>query len=166
MAANSPPAVVSSPVQAGEEIIRWTDEDVLLQAAFALREEVFCDEPGVPREEELDGHDAEAAHLVAIAGEPGEVIGTLRLLRDGDTAKVGRVAVRRSRRRRGVASRMLQMAVERAAAEGCTRARLAAQTQATSVYEAAGFAVESGPFQEAGIEHVWMGRALADPASP
>ncbi len=96
----------------------------------------------------------------------GEVIGTLRLLRDGETAKVGRVAVRASFRRRGVASRMLEMAVERAAAEGCTRARLAAQTQATRVYEGAGFAVESEPFQEAGIEHVWMGRELAGQASP
>jgi predicted GNAT family N-acyltransferase len=146
--------------------ICWTDEEPLLQAAFALREEVFCDEQGVPRELELDGYDTGARHLVAVDGESGEVIGTLRLLRDGETAKVGRVAVRASFRRRGVASQMLQMAVERAAAEGCTRARLAAQTQATLVYEGAGFAVESEPFQEAGIEHVWMGRELVGRASP
>ena len=53
------------------------------------------------------------------------------------------------------------MAVEQARAEGCTRARLAAQTRATEVYAGVGFAVESEPFQEAGIEHVWMGRELA-----
>lgn len=146
--------------------IRWTEEEALLQAAFALREEVFCEEQGVPRELELDGHDATARQLVAIDGDGGEVIGTLRLMRDGETAKIGRVAVRLGFRRRGVASRMLQLAIERAAADGCTRARLAAQTRATVVYEAAGFTVESEPFEEAGIEHVWMGRPLARPASP
>jgi len=131
-----------------------------MRAALALREAVFCDEQGVPRELEVDGLDPVARHLVAVDEPGGEVVGTLRLLRDGDTAKVGRVAVRRSWRRRGVASRMLEMAVERAQGEGCTRARLAAQMQATEVYAGVGFAVESEPFQEAGIEHVWMGREL------
>ena len=146
--------------------VRWTEEEALLRGAFALRVEVFCIEQGVPRELELDGRDADARHLVALDQATGEVIGTLRLLRDDETAKVGRVAVRRSFRRRGVASRMLRMAVDRAATEGCIRARLAAQTTALQVYEGAGFAVESEPFQEAGIEHVWMGRELTGGASP
>ncbi|HTY95774.1 MAG TPA: GNAT family N-acetyltransferase [Solirubrobacteraceae bacterium] len=145
--------------------IAWTDEEQLLSRALALREEVFCGEQGVPRELELDGLDSAARHLVAVDPSAGEVVGTLRLLRAGETAKVGRVAVRRSWRRRGIASRMLEMAVSQARAEGCTRARLAAQMQATEVYAGAGFAVESEPFQEAGIEHVWMGRRL-DPGTP
>jgi predicted GNAT family N-acyltransferase len=41
------------------------------------------------------------------------------------------------------------------------RVRLASQLEARSVYERAGFAVESEPFEEAGIEHVWMGLRLA-----
>ena len=147
----------------GAESIGWTEEAALLQAAFALREEVFCGEQGVPRELELDGRDPHARHLVAVDRASEVVVGTLRLLREGDTAKVGRVAVRREFRRRGIALRMLEIAVERAAAEGCSRARLAAQTRALQVYEAAGFAVESEPFQEAGIEHVWMGRELSGP---
>lgn len=147
-------------MQAGGPSIGWTREELLLNAALALREEVFCSEQGVPRELELDGRDADARHLVAVDPASGEVVGTLRLLREHDTAKVGRVAVRRSFRRRGVASRMLQMAVEQARAEGCARARLAAQTRATLLYQGAGFAVESEPFQEAGIEHVWMGLEL------
>ncbi len=147
----------------GAPSIGWTEEGSLLQGALALREEVFCEEQGVPRELELDGRDADARHLVAVDPSSGEVVGTLRLLRDGDTAKVGRVAVRRRFRRRGIASLMLQMAVERARAEGATRARLAAQTRALEVYVGAGFVVESEPFQEAGIEHVWMGLELTGP---
>jgi predicted GNAT family N-acyltransferase len=38
--------------------------------------------------------------------------------------------------------------------------RLAAQIDAQRLYENAGFAVESAPFEEAGITHVWMARAL------
>jgi predicted GNAT family N-acyltransferase len=46
------------------------------------------------------------------------------------------------------------------------RVRLAAQMAATDVYRRAGFAVESEPFEEAGIQHVWMGQQLSqsDPA--
>ncbi len=38
--------------------------------------------------------------------------------------------------------------------------RLAAQLAATGVYRRAGFAVESEPFEEAGIPHVWMGQRI------
>jgi predicted GNAT family N-acyltransferase len=50
---------------------------------------------------------------------------------------------------------------EQARTHGCSRVRLASQLEARSVYERAGFAVESDPFEEAGIEHVWMGLRLA-----
>ena len=60
---------------------------------------------------------------------------------------------------------MLDMAVDEARARGCGRARLAAQLEALALYEQAGFSVESGPFEEAGITHVWMGRTLERPPS-
>lgn len=118
----------------------------------------------MPHEDELDGLDDSAEHLVALAPDPdsggGRVIGTVRLLVDGDKAKIGRVAVERDWRRRGIAARMLQMALLRAREHGCRRARLAAQLDAIALYEQAWFAVESDEFQEAGIPHVWMGRTL------
>jgi predicted GNAT family N-acyltransferase len=128
--------------------------------AFAVRERVFYGEQGVPREEEYDGRDDEAAHAVALDPDSGRVIGTLRLLVDGEQAKIGRVAVDREWRRRGIASRLLELAVAEARERGCSRVRLAAQTAATELYQHAGFAVESGTFEEAGIPHVWMGMTL------
>lgn len=125
-----------------------------------MRERVFCVEQGVPRSEELDGLDDSALHLVALEPDGEEVVGTLRLLLAGDRAKIGRVAVEREWRRRGVASRMLEMALARAREAGCDEARLAAQLDATALYAAAGFTVESDPFEEAGIAHVWMGLRL------
>lgn len=147
---------------ASEQIeIRWAREDGDFDAALAIRVRVFCDEQGVPREEEPDALDASALHLLALDG--GRAIGTLRLLLSGGEAKVGRVAVDAPWRRRGIASRMLDVALARAREEGALRARLAAQLLAVALYEQAGFAVVSEPFEEAGIEHVWMERELAPP---
>lgn len=149
-----------------EIAIRWARGPEDMRGAFAVRERVFCGEQGVPREEEIDGRDEQAQHLVALAPDGRRVIGTLRLLVDGDRAKVGRVAVEREWRRRGIAARMLELALARACERGCVRVRLAAQMAATDVYRRAGFAVESEPFEEAGIQHVWMGQHLSqsDPA--
>ena len=143
-----------------EIAIRWATGPEDLRRALAVREQVFCREQGVPRSEELDGLDGDALHLVALQPDGERVIGTLRLLLAGSTARIGRVAVERDLRGRGVASGMLEQALSRARERGCRQARLAAQLDATGLYERAGFAVESEPFDEAGISHVWMGRTL------
>ncbi|HEX4187508.1 MAG TPA: MSMEG_0567/Sll0786 family nitrogen starvation N-acetyltransferase [Solirubrobacteraceae bacterium] len=140
--------------------VRWAEDEETVAGAVAVREQVFCREQGVTKEEELDGLDDRALHLVAVQTGSSRVVATLRLLAAGSEAKIGRVAVESSWRRRGIAARMLEMALARARELGCDRARLAAQMQATRLYEQAGFAVESGRFEEAGIPHVWMGRDL------
>lgn len=140
--------------------IRWARGPADVAAAIALREEVFVREQNVPAEEELDGRDGEALHLLAIDGD--RAVGTLRLLFDGETVKIGRVAVARPWRRRGLAAAMLDQALVEAQGRGCTRARLASQVGVVALYERAGFAVESAEFEEAGIAHVWMGRPLGD----
>jgi predicted GNAT family N-acyltransferase len=141
--------------------IRWAEGPEDIRGALEVREQVFCREQGVPRAEELDGLDEAALHLVALAPGTGEVIGTLRLLVNGASAKIGRVAVEREWRGRGIASRMLELALVRAREQGCGEARLAAQLEATELYRRAGFTVRSDTFEEAGIPHVWMTRPLA-----
>jgi predicted GNAT family N-acyltransferase len=149
--------------------IRWASSAEELERALEVREEVFCREQGVPLSEERDGLDERALHLLAIA-RADRVIATLRLLRSGPVAKIGRVAVERDWRGRGVGSQMLETALARAGELGCREARLASQLAARGLYERAGFVVVSDPFEEAGIPHVWMRRALAGtdlpPAEP
>jgi predicted GNAT family N-acyltransferase len=140
--------------------IRWAGGPDDMHGAFAVRVRVFCEEQGVSRGDEFDGRDEQALHIVALEPAGRRVIGTLRLLLDGDRAKVGRVAVEREWRRRGIASRMLDLALARARERGCVQVRLAAQLAATGVYRRAGFAVESEPFEQAGILHVSMGLRL------
>jgi predicted GNAT family N-acyltransferase len=141
--------------------IRWASGPDDVRAASAVRVRVFHDEQGVPLDEELDALDEHALHLVAVAPDGGQVVATLRLLL-GSEAKIGRVAVERDWRGRGIASRMLAVALVRARERGAGRVRLASQLPATGLYERAGFVVESEQFEEAGIPHVWMGLRLTD----
>ena len=128
-------------------------------AATELRIRVFCDEQGVSREDEIDGRDSDAVHLVAL--ERDEVVGTCRLLFDGTTCKLGRLVVDRDARRRGIGGRLLALAEDEARAAGAERIVLNAQTRARGVYRAAGYTEAGDTFMSAGIEHIRMERPLA-----
>jgi predicted GNAT family N-acyltransferase len=128
-------------------------------AAVELRIRVFCDEQGVSREDEIDGRDDGAVHLVAL--ERGAVVGTCRLLFDGTTCKLGRLVVARDARRRGIGGGLLGLAEREARAAGAERIVLNAQTRARGVYRAAGYTEGGDTFMEAGIEHIRMERPLA-----
>lgn len=129
-----------------------------MQAALELRHDVFCVEQGVPQHEELDGRDGEGIHLVAVDGE--EMLGTCRVLMVGSTAQFSRLAVRRSARRRGIATALLQAADEETIAAGGKRIVLHAQTYARRLYENAGYRPRGRVFTEAGIEHIAMEKHL------
>jgi predicted GNAT family N-acyltransferase len=131
-----------------------------VEAALALRHAVFCEEQGVPLADEVDGRDGEATHLLALDG--AAVVGTCRLLSEPDgTVRFGRLAVAAEARRRGIGAALLGAAEDEARAAGGRRIVLAAQTAARGLYEAAGYAVRGQPFDDAGIEHVRMEKALA-----
>ncbi|MDX6698913.1 MAG: hypothetical protein QOE65_2310 [Solirubrobacteraceae bacterium] len=128
-------------------------------AALALRHRVFCEEQGVEPGLDRDGRDDDALHLVAL--RDGEVIGTCRLVFDGPTAKLGRMAVERAQRGRGVGARVLAEGIAQARRGGSARVALHAQTSAVSFYARAGFVARGEPFEQAGIEHVGMDLSLA-----
>ena len=129
-----------------------------LRAALDLRHEVFCVEQGVPVAADRDGHDDEAAHLVAELD--GRVVGTCRLLLDGRVARLGRMAVSRDVRGRGVGGLLLAESDRLAAANGAGRILLHAQVAARGVYDRAGYVPVSGVFVEEGIEHLTMEKRL------
>lgn len=131
-------------------------------AALALRHRVFCEEQGVPEQEERDGRDEDGLHLVAIDADAGQrVIGTCRLLFVGGTVQFSRLAVEEEARRHGVAGALLSAAEDEARAAGVKRMVLHAQTYAQELYRGAGWEARGARFVEAGIEHVAMEKALA-----
>ncbi len=139
------------------EIRRFLGEDEMSQL-LRLRHDVFCVEQGVPSREEQDGRDDQAIHLVAVTGE--DVLATCRLLFVGPTVQFSRLAVRLNARRRGIATRLLELADAEARVGGARRLVLHAQTYARSLYEAAGYEPRGRVFMEAGIEHVAMEKTL------
>lgn len=138
--------------------VRPARDESEVDAALALRHEVFCTEQGVSLEEERDGRDDEALHLVIV--DDGEVVGTCRLLAEGSDVKLGRMAVATSHRGRRLAAALLAEADAQARALHARRIVLAAQLSAQAVYERAGYAPYGELFLDAGIEHVMMGKAL------
>ncbi len=127
-------------------------------ALYRLREEVFVAEQGVPRELELDKEDAYATHLAAT--EDGCVVGCARLLFEGDAAHLGRLAVKRSERSRGIGSAIVMYAVSLSTERGFSQIWLNSQVQAIPFYEKLGFHRVGDDFFEAGIRHVRMEKLL------
>lgn len=117
-----------------------------------MRERVFIEEQRVPRGLEWDGLDDASEHAVACDPE-GNAIGTARLLPEG---KLGRMAVLRAWRGRGVGAALLTALLERARERGIARVTLHAQTHAAGFYRRFGFSERGGEFSEAGIPHVEM----------
>ena len=129
-----------------------------IAAAQDLRVRVFCDEQGVSREEELDEFEDSAIHVVAL-DETG-VVATCRLREVEAGLKLERMAVERRLRGLGAGARLLTEAERLARERGANRMILHAQTRAEGFYAGQGYEAEGERFDEAGIEHVRMAKAL------
>lgn len=124
-----------------------------LDTCRAIRRAVFIVEQNVPEAEEWDGRDGEAIHLLA-RDASGAAVGTARILVQGATGKIGRVAVLQSARGTGVGAALIRAALEELRAmPGVTRAKLGAQTHAIGFYERLGFAAYGPEYDDAGIPH-------------
>jgi predicted GNAT family N-acyltransferase len=128
----------------------------IAEQSRAVRESVFVIEQSIPVELEWDGIDPECIHALA-TDDRGVAIGTGRLLPDGH---IGRMAVLREWRSRGVGRAILEALVEEARRRGFAQAMLNAQSYASGFYAKSGFEVVGDEFTEAGIPHVAMVRTL------
>jgi predicted GNAT family N-acyltransferase len=127
--------------------------------AHVLRNEVFVEEQHVPPELERDPLDDRAFHVIALDGD--RCVGTGRLVRQpGGEGRVGRMAIDRGWRRRGIGARVLAALEDRARAEGMPAIELHAQCYVEAFYQRAGYVREGEPFEEAGIAHVVMRKQL------
>jgi predicted GNAT family N-acyltransferase len=119
--------------------------------ALALRREVFIHEQKVPADEEFDAADFTSTHVVALV--EGNVAGTLRFIFTPEHVKIGRVAVRREQRGRGIAAGMMRWAMDFARARGESRFYLAAQIDKLGFYERFGFRAFGEQFDDGGMPH-------------
>jgi predicted GNAT family N-acyltransferase len=153
-----PPHTPVDIVEYGIEEGAW---ESLAKDAGAVREQVFVHEQGVPATMEYDDWDPQSHHVVA-RGPEGGAIGTGRLLPDGH---IGRLAVLPAWRRQGVGRALMCRLTEIARRRGFDQLELNAQTSAAEFYERLGYQREGEEFEEAGIAHVAMRRALTPQAT-
>jgi predicted GNAT family N-acyltransferase len=123
----------------------------------SVREPVFVVEQNVPLEMEWDELDPKCRHVIA-RDDAHRPIGTGRLTPEH---KIGRMAVLREWRGRGVGEALLLALIDEARALGLADVALHAQVDAIGFYEKFGFAPYGERFEEAGIQHQSMRLALA-----
>ncbi|MCF6507844.1 GNAT family N-acetyltransferase [Blastococcus sp. MG754426] len=126
---------------------------------LALRTRVFVEEQGVPPEIEQDASDATAVHVLS-RDDAGRVVATGRLLLDGGTARIGRMAADAAVRGHGHGAAVLAELHRQAVVRGAREVVLHAQLPARRFYERAGYTAVGEVYEEAGIAHVTMRRAL------
>ncbi len=134
-----------SPIEPTITAVSWQEnrEDLAM-----IRQQVFMNEQGVSADDEWDDDDASAVHFLArVNNQP---VACARFLPNG---KIGRMAVLKDFRSRGIGHALLTNIIEHAANHGHQEVFLDAQVQVLSFYATAGFIAEGTEFQDAGITH-------------
>ncbi|MBN2152536.1 MAG: GNAT family N-acetyltransferase [Candidatus Lokiarchaeota archaeon] len=118
---------------------------------FLLRYKVFVLEQKFSESIEIDEHDNEATFLVAKEGS--DVIGTLRLFKEGGDVVLGRMAVDAAWRGKGIGRALILAAVPMSRDLGGAHLVAHAQVQALGFYSKAGFSPHGEEFDEDGAPH-------------
>lgn len=130
------------------QVVTWASHQLQLRA---VRTPVFIEEQSVTPEFEWDNIDATALHLLAtLENEP---IACLRII---DYKKIGRMAVLKGYRGRGLGAALLLEAVTICKQQGSKNVVLSAQTHAIEFYKKAGFRQISDEYCDVDIPHVDM----------
>ncbi|MCJ8332198.1 MAG: GNAT family N-acetyltransferase [Lentisphaeria bacterium] len=113
-----------------------------------IRYTVFVDEQNIPAEDELDDRDAaDAVHFLACLNK--QAVATLRILPEG---YLGRMAVLKDYRNRGIARALMHEAIDYAGNEFKSLS-LNAQEQVIPFYEKFAFICTGETFYECNIPH-------------
>jgi predicted GNAT family N-acyltransferase len=115
-------------------VVRSMDE---MARVMAIRGAIYMGEQSCPFEEEFDGNDFSATHL--ICHKDGEPVGCMRIRYFADFAKLERLAVRNEGRGSGLAGRLLDAAIELCRKKGYRVMYAHSQKRFLKVWEQRGF---------------------------
>ena len=140
--------------------------DTLPESASNIRKDVFIREQSFS--EEFDDIDKTATHLVAF--QNGIPAATCRIFEDNSdlpggvsddlTFILGRLAVRKEYRGKGLGADIMKKAEETAASKGAKTLKLHAQLQAKPFYEKLGYKPFGDMDREENTPHIWMQKTL------
>ena len=141
-------SILNMPAKYRIQAVSWASHHAELTL---IRQAVFVEEQEVAPDFEWDAIDATAIHLLAYAEDVA--VGCARII---EHKKIGRMAVLKDWRGRGVGQALLQAAIDICRQAGSDGVKLTAQTHAIGFYAQAGFVATSGVYQDANIPHVDM----------
>jgi predicted GNAT family N-acyltransferase len=116
-------------------VVRSMEE---MARVIAIRSAVYMGEQHCPFEEEFDGNDFSATHLICHKGR--EPVGCMRIRYFADFAKLERLAVRGENRNAGLASQIVDTAIELCRKKGYRVLYAHSQKRLVSFWEQRGFA--------------------------
>ena len=121
------------------EVVRSMDE---MARVIAIRGAVYMGEQRCPFEEEFDGNDFSATHL--ICHKDGEPVGCMRIRYFADFAKLERLAVRNEGRNAGMAGQIVDAAIELCRKKGYSVMYAHAQKRLLKFWERAASSASRG----------------------
>jgi predicted GNAT family N-acyltransferase len=116
-------------------VVRSMEE---MARVIAIRSAVYIGEQRCPFEEEFDGNDFSATHLICHKGH--EPVGCMRIRYFADFAKLERLAVREANRNVGLAGQIVDAAIELCRKKGYRVLYAHSQKRLVSFWEKRGFA--------------------------
>ena len=130
---------------------------VLPEEARLLRTLIFIEEQGFVRE--FDEIDDTAVHIVAFDGD--KPIGTCRYYpRPDGSYAIGRIAVAREYRGKGIGSALVLEAERRVALLGAKTTVVSAQLRAAGFYRSLGYTEQGSPYPEEHVPHILMVKGI------
>ena len=130
------------------EIVKWIDGYAPLSM---IREKVFIEEQKVTPQLEWDGRDEEAIHFLAYQDE--KAIGCARAFVIENHMQLGRMAVLKEYRNKGIGGTLIEKAVVTAKLNQLSAINISAQCHAIDFYKKFGFEVISDIYLDADIPH-------------
>ncbi len=135
-------------------VCKRVENECELEEAHLVRRQVFIDEQNVPEELEYDEFDDTALHVICKVNEA--VVAAGRILFFEEEAIVGRVAVLRKWRGKGIGYKIMEFLMDIAKAKGIRILSANVQINVQHFYEKLDFKPVGEFFLEAGIEHIKM----------
>lgn len=143
----------------GIELRFGAASDPLLDAELALRQRVLAEPLGLPLAAVRFELESTSLHLWAL--ERGGLIGCVLFHRaDQRSGRLYQMAVETSRQGLGIGRLLVQRLEARLRELGVREVRLHARGPSVGFYERLGYAAYDPPFEEVGIEHRRMRKAL------
>ena len=131
----------------------------LVSHAFDIRQQIFTHEQGFPADIDIDADDDNALHVVLyLADEPAAVLRCL--LFDEGLIKVGRVAVLKQYRGKGLGRELMKFVEQYGLENNYSAIGLSAQHTAIKFYHALGYQTQGEMYDEEGMDHIYMTLSL------